>query len=280
MTINNYSTTASNNDDSIINGGAPDGMLPSEVITEFRQMMADQRLQWNDAQWFPYLDGTPTGAAQYVSTNQFKITGIDASGHYHVGRRVKVSGASGSIYGSISAVSYGAGATTVTLDASLINETIEVYTSVLSSSNDALPRDVIKNVISPMFSGNTESGITVTYQTSDDTIDFSVASQTDENFSTTLKTKLDAIAASANNYVHPSTAGNKHIPTGGASGQLLQYSASGTATWFTPTYAASSHTHAWSSITGLTTSDNAQGARTVSTSAPSGGSNGDVWYRY
>ena len=43
--------------------------------------------------------------------------------------------------------------------------------------------------------------------------------------------KLDGIATSANNYVHPTTAGNKHIPTAGAAGQFLKYSASGTAVW-------------------------------------------------
>jgi hypothetical protein len=32
-------------------------------------------------------------------------------------------------------------------------------------------------------------------------------------------------------YTHPTTAGNKHIPAGGASGQILRYSASGTAVW-------------------------------------------------
>ena len=32
-------------------------------------------------------------------------------------------------------------------------------------------------------------------------------------------------------YTHPTTAGNKHIPTGGASGQFLKWSANGTATW-------------------------------------------------
>ncbi len=48
-----------------------------------------------------------------------------------------------------------------------------------------------------MVSGNTESGITVTYQDGDGTIDFSVASQTDNNFTTTLKNKLDGIEASA-----------------------------------------------------------------------------------
>mgnify|MGYP003633137475 CR=1 FL=1 len=44
-------------------------------------------------------------------------------------------------------------------------------------------------------------------------------------------TKLNGIAASANAYSHPTTAGNIHVPTGGSSGQFLKYSASGTATW-------------------------------------------------
>lgn len=32
-------------------------------------------------------------------------------------------------------------------------------------------------------------------------------------------------------YTHPTTAGNKHIPTGGAANQYLKYSSSGTAVW-------------------------------------------------
>ena len=35
-------------------------------------------------------------------------------------------------------------------------------------------------------------------------------------------------------YTHPTTAGNKHIPSGGASGNLLGYSANGTAQWVAP----------------------------------------------
>ena len=45
------------------------------------------------------------------------------------------------------------------------------------------------------------------------------------------KTKLDGIANSANNYVHPTSAGYKHIPSGGVSGQILRWSANGTAKW-------------------------------------------------
>ena len=47
------------------------------------------------------------------------------------------------------------------------------------------------------------------------------------------ETKLDSVASSANNYSHPTSAGNKHIPTGGTVGQILKNTASGTATWQT-----------------------------------------------
>ena len=47
------------------------------------------------------------------------------------------------------------------------------------------------------------------------------------------KIKLDGIQENANNYVHPDTAGYKHIPAGGAIGQALVYSEDGTAVWGT-----------------------------------------------
>lgn len=45
------------------------------------------------------------------------------------------------------------------------------------------------------------------------------------------KKKLDGIATGANAYTHPTTSGNKHIPSGGSSGQILRWSADGTAVW-------------------------------------------------
>lgn len=45
------------------------------------------------------------------------------------------------------------------------------------------------------------------------------------------KAKLDGVAENANNYVHPTTSGNKHIPAGGKSGQILGWTADGTAVW-------------------------------------------------
>lgn len=43
--------------------------------------------------------------------------------------------------------------------------------------------------------------------------------------------KLEGIAEGANKYVHPSTSGNKHIPSGGKSGQILGWEADGQAQW-------------------------------------------------
>lgn len=51
------------------------------------------------------------------------------------------------------------------------------------------------------------------------------------DFTTAEKNKLASIAAGANNYSHPTSSGNKHIPSGGASGQILRWSSDGAATW-------------------------------------------------
>ena len=48
---------------------------------------------------------------------------------------------------------------------------------------------------------------------------------------TTGLTVVNALKSNFNNYVHPTTAGNKHIPAGGSSGQILRWSAAGTAVW-------------------------------------------------
>lgn len=52
-------------------------------------------------------------------------------------------------------------------------------------------------------------------------------------FTSADHTKLDGIATGATAYVHPTGAGNEHIPAAGAAGQLLQYASAGTAAWAT-----------------------------------------------
>lgn len=56
-------------------------------------------------------------------------------------------------------------------------------------------------------------------------------SEKDGRMSADDKKKLDSIDEEANNYQHPTSAGNKHIPSGGKSGQILRWSQDGTAVW-------------------------------------------------
>ena len=51
------------------------------------------------------------------------------------------------------------------------------------------------------------------------------------DYTTSEKNKLQGIAANANNYTHPTTAGNKHLPAGGIVGQVLVNSGNGTGEW-------------------------------------------------
>lgn len=59
----------------------------------------------------------------------------------------------------------------------------------------------------------------------------------DNNFTDAYKTKLDGIAANANNYVHPTNDGNKHVPATGTTNNgkfLMAGSTAGSLSWGTP----------------------------------------------
>ena len=99
------------------------------------------------------------------------------------------------------------------------NVTIDADGTISSTdTNTQLSNEQVQDIVGAMVTGNTESGITVTYQDSDGTLDFSVASQTDNNFTNADHSKLDGIEASADvtdttNVVAALTAGT-NITTG------------------------------------------------------------------
>ena len=68
---------------------------------------------------------------------------------------------------------------------------------ITSYVNTQLSNEQVQDIVGAMVSGNSESGITVTYQDSDGTLDFSVASQTDQNFTNADHTKLNGIETGA-----------------------------------------------------------------------------------
>ena len=90
-------------------------------------------------------------------------------------------------------------------------------TITATDTNTQLSDEQVQDIVGAMVSSNTESGITVTYQDGDGTIDFSVASQTDENFTTADHSKLDGIEASADvtDATNVAAAGALMLNTGG-----------------------------------------------------------------
>lgn len=91
-------------------------------------------------------------------------------------------------------------------------------------------------------------------------------------------------------YSHPTTSGNKHIPSGGSSGQILRWSSDGTAVWGNDnntTYTLSSITGTLAVSKGGTGSTTAAGGRSnlgavgfvCQSTEPSGQNNGDIWFK-
>lgn len=139
MAISNYSTTASDNDDASP-AGAAEGIAPSTINNIIRERMTDDRTQWNNSEWFEYLDGDKTGTITYVSATSFKVTGADSTAAYHVGRKVKIVGTTtGTIYRPILTTGFSAGDTTITIATGLSNEALTVSLGVTSATNSSAP---------------------------------------------------------------------------------------------------------------------------------------------
>jgi hypothetical protein len=135
--IKDYSTTPANN-----TALFPEGMAPSAVNDGMRQVQADLREWYNDAQWIVYGDGDGAFAIAYVSPTSFNVNGANVTAVYHVGRRVKASGTlTGTIYGTITAATFATNtAVTVAWDSgALQNEALLVAIGILSATSGAMP---------------------------------------------------------------------------------------------------------------------------------------------
>jgi len=141
MAISDYSTTPGSNT-AISSINIAENCPAGGINNAIRQHLADDRDQWNHAEWFEYGDGDGTATVTYVSSTSFKIEGADVSTVWHAGRRVKVVAATpGTIYGTIASVAFSTDTTvTVTWDSgSLSNESLTAYLGILSATNQSIP---------------------------------------------------------------------------------------------------------------------------------------------
>ena len=79
------------------------------------------------------------------------------------------------------------------------------------------------------FSNVKVGGSTIAADSATDTLTLTAGN----NVTLTADTSGDGVTIAAKDtvYTHPTTSGNKHIPSGGSSGQILRWSADGTAVW-------------------------------------------------
>lgn len=137
MGIESWSTTAASNNAAPPNG-FPEGQLPSSLNDCNRQVMASVRSQCESAEWFNWGD-TPAQASAATFT-----VATDLTSRFTKGRRIKCNDGS-TLYGMVTASSYGAPNTTVTVgldSGSLTSSLSSVALAILSPSNTSLPQSM------------------------------------------------------------------------------------------------------------------------------------------
>ncbi|MCM1042584.1 MAG: hypothetical protein NC396_09210 [Bacteroides sp.] len=170
------------------------------------------------------LDGIDEGANKYIHPKS--VVGIKGSGLYKIATDAN---------GHVTAATAVTKADITNLDIPGQDTVYKHPTSVVGVKGSGLYKiatDANGHVIGA--TAVTKKDITDLGVPAQDTTYGTATQSTNGLMSSTDKTKLDGIAPGANKYSHPTSEGNKHIPTGGSSGQYLKYSAVGTAAWASP----------------------------------------------
>lgn len=159
--------------------------------------------------------------------------------------------------GNVIEVDIGANATNITQDSThrFVTDTektiwnakqnaITIDTALSSSSTNPVQNKVVNTALAGKassshthsnyvnqnaFSNITVGSTTIAADSATDTLTLTAGS----NVTLTADAVGDKVTISATDtkFTHPTTSGNKHIPSGGSSGQILKWSADGTAIW-------------------------------------------------
>ena len=169
--IDKYSTTPASN-----NSASPDGfaenMRPSGVNDSARQVMADVRTWYEDAEWLKLgVNGSANGfSISYVSATVFKFPSTDRRTLIPVNRRVKAGVGAGIIYGTVTDSSLSSSDTQITVawDSGTLDTSLSyISLGILSPTNNSFPRNLDQSFSDIAVSGKASfSDITVAAQSS------------------------------------------------------------------------------------------------------------------
>jgi hypothetical protein len=219
--------SASGTDDIVLEAGtglsiarSGDKITFTNTVTDTNTQLTTEQVQ--DIIGAMFSSNTETRvAATYDDTNgKIDIVVDDMTADTNTFRTIT---AGGNTLGSSETLAFTAGSN-VTITESGGAVTIA---STDTNTNTQLSDEQVQDIIGAMVDGGTETNISVTYDdtngklnfvSTDTNTEYSVGDGglTQNNFTNTLKTKLDGIATSANNYVHPNHSGEVTSSADGA----------------------------------------------------------------
>ncbi len=210
LQLGTSSTTALAGDTTTITGGQASAITTNTNKVGYTDALVKAKLNTetvisgSDQVDYGSIQNQPTtitgGQASAITTNSSKVGYTDALVKTKLNAETVISG---------SDQVTGIGNSQLTNSSITINGASVSLGGSVSTPNDntQLSTEEVQDIVGGMVAGNTESGISVTYDDVGNSLDFSVASQTDNNFTNTLKSKLDNIEGSADvtdtGNVHP-----------------------------------------------------------------------------
>lgn len=207
----------------------------THISNTVKHITADERTNWNDANGKKHTHANKSIIDKLTQAMLDKLSGIAAGAEVNVQADWNVVDENSDAY--IKNKPIAMPASDVLAWAKAANKPAYSWSEITSKPNTFPPssHNHTKNQITDMptkVSQFTNDTGYITQKDVDTSQNHTHSNKTVlDKITQTMLDKLAGIAEGANKYVHPTTAGNKHIPAGGASGQFLKWSADGTAVW-------------------------------------------------
>lgn len=234
MPIKNWSTTPASNN-AAPPFGAPEGHAPSATNDIQRQVMADDRTQWELAEWFDFGD-----TVSRASAATFKIAS-DVTARFTANRRILCYDAS-TLYGTVVSSSYSAPDTTITLEldsGSLSTSLSSVALATTRPNNISIPSSIGRK------SADIASADTTNITTAGDFVDITgtttisaIATANTGILRTTRFTSTPVIKYNATSVILP---GNANITA--EAGDVARWRSLGSGNWVCEQYAKRNGTY-------------------------------------
>lgn len=220
----------SNSDTKVTQGKATTAATEYPVLLAYSSSTASVTNTVNKSSSLKY---NPNTKILTVPTVKGNLTGNATSATLATSATYSTNSGTASYATSAGSASKATSATSATYATTATNAGTSTYASSAGSASNATNASTATYATSAGSASKATSATSATYASTANYAKAapSATTATAGFMSSSDKTKLDGVATGANKYSHPTSSGNKHIPSGGSSGQILRWSADGTAAW-------------------------------------------------